>query len=1186
VCPHCGAALAPDDRFCGACGAAVTEAIARPAAGGALNESIPPASARSADAERRLVSVLFVDLVGFTSLSEDRDPEVVRELQSAYFDRARTITARYGGTIEKYIGDAVMAVWGTPIAREDDAERAVRAALDVVDAVTLLGDGTEWTALQARAGVVTGEAAVRLAAVGQGMVTGDVVNTAARVQAAAEPGAVLVDDVTRAASAGAIAYALAGEHQLKGRAEPIVLYAATQVVAGSGGSQRPDGLEAPFLGRDRDLRLVKELFHETVDRSRARFVLISGAAGVGKSRLGWEFFKYLDGIAIDSYWHVGRCLSYGEGVAYWALADMLRMRLRIAEGDSDQAVVARLDEGLLSHVPDEDERAWLRPRLAVLLGAEGAVVRGADELSRDSLFAGWRRFLERLSESLPVVLLFEDLQSADAGLLDFIDHLLEWSADRPIFILGLTRPELHELRPAWSVHRQNASVLSLEPLPAETIERVVDALVDGLPTATRDQLAARAEGVPLFAIETVRMLIDRDIVVPRDGRYVLAGTIDALSNLDVPPTLQALVAARLDSLSESERRLVKDVSVLGLSFSPAVAAALERAVGGVADDQVDGLLAGLARKGILTIRSDARSPEAGQYRFGQKVMRSVAYGTLSRRDRKQRHLAAAAHLVATVDPDDLPGVIASHYLDAADAVPDDPDADELRSTAVLHLERAGQRARLLAASDEAERYFERALVMASSDVDRARLAELAGLMLYRNGDSRRALERFRVAEQIHEANGNLSGLATIASLQGDALVDLDRPAEALELMTAVHRRLGGEVLDAATARLANGIAIGHTAAGDYDEAMPWLERASTAAEAAGDWDILARSLNGRGVLLLIKGDRPVEGLALVKAALELGLQHDLPTRVVLQCGNLALELLPRDLDQAERYALQSVEHATRVGDQFTELFAASSLAFVRLARGEWDRIDEEKLHQQVRGVQSLQRAAHLSVLAELAVWRGDDQAVAAIEVDQVAAVDPGVREQQLTVEALLATHRGDLEAALLASKQAIDLVGVPGFDGGASAWPLFVISALELGRDDLVRPSVDEVAACPPGLLNPQVRGFLGWFQARLAALDGDDGRAGRCFETAEALLDELGTVFWLARVRSDHALWAAAQGQQRRARQLAQAAAQTFEALRARPFLPPLQHLLVGLETDTAGVASGLQGAAGSTSAPIPTSP
>jgi tetratricopeptide (TPR) repeat protein len=714
---------------------------------------------------------------------------------------------------------------------------------------------------------------------------------------------------------------------------------------------------------------------------------------------------------------------------------MLRMRLRIAEGDSDEAIVARLDEGLLRHVPDAEERAWLRPRLAVLLGAEGAVVRGADELSRDSLFAGWRRFLERLAESLPVVLLFEDLQSADTGLLDFVDHLLEWSADRPIFIVGLTRPELHELRPAWSTHRQNASVLSLEPLRAETLERVVDALVDGLPTATRAQLAARAEGVPLFAIETVRMLIDRDIVVPRDGRYVLAGTLDVLDDLDVPPTMQALVAARLDSLSEAERRVVKDVSVLGLSFSPAVAAALERAVGGVPDDQVDGLLAGLARKGILTIRSDARSPEAGQYRFAQKVMRSVAYGTLSRRDRKQRHLAVAAHLVATVDPDDLPGVIASHYLDAADAVPEDPDASELRSTAVLHLERAGQRARLLAASDEAERYFERALAMASSDADRARLAELAGMMLYRNGDAGRALERFRVAEEVHEANGNLTGLATIASLQGDALVDLDRPADALELMTTVHRRLGGEVLDAATARLANGIAIGHTAAGDYDEAMPWLERASTAAEAAGDWDILARSLNVRGVLLLIQGDRPVEGLALVKAALELGLQHDLPTRVVLQCGNLALELLAKDLEQAERYALQGVEHAKRVGDRFTELFAASSLAHVHLAQGAWDRIDEEQLRQQIRGVQSSQRMAHLVVLAGLALWRGDDRAMEAIEVDQTAAVDPSVREQQLILEALLATHRGDLEAAMLAGKQAIDLVGARGSTVGPSPGP-------------------------------------------------------------------------------------------------------------------------------------------------------
>jgi class 3 adenylate cyclase/tetratricopeptide (TPR) repeat protein len=1166
ACGSCGTDLEADDRFCGACGTAV------PVSGGAVVTALPEQAAAPrpapavpvvapVDAERRLVSVLFVDLVGFTTLSQDRDPEAVRDLQSAYFDQARTIVARYGGTIEKYIGDAVMAVWGTPIAREDDAERAARAAIDLVGAVTTLDDDASGQALRARAGVVSGEAAVRLAAVGQGMVTGDVVNTASRVQAVADPGVVLVDDVTRAASAGAIAYEPLGEHQLRGRAEPILLFAATQVVAGSGGSQRPDGLEAPFLGRDRDLRLLKELFHETVDRSNARLVLITGAAGVGKSRLGWEFFKYLDGIAVDTYWHVGRCVSYGEGVAFWALADMLRMRLRIAEGDPDEVVVARLDEGLLAHVQDEDERAWLRPRLAVLLGAEEAVPPGVDELSRDSLFAGWRRFIERLAETLPVVLLFEDLQVADTGLLDFLDHLLEWSADRPIFVVGLTRPELHELRSQWSALRPNVSVLSLEPMPIETVARVVDTLVEGLPPATRDALAARAEGLPLFAMETVRMLIDRDIVVPKDGRYVLAGTIDDLGDLDVPPTMQALVAARLDNLSDEERRLVLDVSVLGLSFSPAVVVALERAVGGVAEARVDAVLASLASKGILTIRSDARSPEAGQYRFGQKVMRSVAYATLSRRDRKQRHLAIAAQLVATADRDDLPGVIASHYLDAAAAVPDDADAAALRSTAVEHLERAGRRARSLAASDEAQRYFERALEIATSDTDRARLAELAGLMAHRNGDSEGALERYRIAAAIHEAAGDLTGLATNASHQADALLDLDRSAEALALMTAVHRRVGGEVRDAATARLANTIAIAHVAGDNPEEAMTWLERASVAAEAAGEWEILARTFNVRGILLSLLGDRPVEGLALLKAALDLGLQHDLPTRVALQCGNLAQAFAVRDLEQAERYALEGIRHAKRVGDQFTELFAVSSLAMVRLIQGRWDRIDEEQLREQIRGVQTVYGYGHLALLAALAVWRGDDEAVAALEVDEVPAEDPGVREQQLLVDTLLALHRGDLLAALGTSEEAVGRFGVTGYEGSMWLWPLHATIALELGRDDLVRASVEEAAAIPQGLQVPQFRGFLGWFRARLAAIDGDHELAQEHFEAAEAELGALGAMFWLARVRSDHALWAAERGQDRRARELAEQALDTFTQLGAAPFVGPLERLLEGAD-------------------------
>ncbi len=277
-----------------------------------------------------MCSVLFCDVVGFTPLSEARDPEAVRELLSEYFELARTVIGRYGGTVEKFIGDAVMAVWGAPVATEGDAERSVRAALDLVAAVAELGHEAGVPGLAARAGVVTGEVAVTLGAVNEGMVAGDAVNTAARVQSAAEPGSVLVDEATYRLAGSAIGWADAGEHQLKGKAEPQALWRPTRVLSAVGGAQRVDGLEAPLTGRDAELRMLRELFHAAADRRVPRLVLVSGPAGVGKSRLGWEFEKYADGLAGGMWWHRGRCVAYGVGVAFWALAEIVRQRLGIA----------------------------------------------------------------------------------------------------------------------------------------------------------------------------------------------------------------------------------------------------------------------------------------------------------------------------------------------------------------------------------------------------------------------------------------------------------------------------------------------------------------------------------------------------------------------------------------------------------------------------------------------------------------------------------------------------------------------------------------------------------------------------------------------------------------------------------------------------------------------------------------
>ncbi|MDQ6811846.1 MAG: AAA family ATPase, partial [Actinomycetota bacterium] len=562
------------------------------------------------------MSVLFADLVGFTALSASRDAEETRDLLSRYFELARTLVARYGGTVEKFIGDAVMAVWGTPVATESDAERAVRAALDLVASIPELDPG-----LTGRAGVLTGEAAVTIGAEGEGMVAGDVVNTASRIQSAAEPGTVLAGEVTRRTTERAIVYEAAGEHELKGKTEPMLLWRALRVISGVGGALKSAGLEPPFVGRQRELKLIRDLFHVTAQERRAHLVSVTGIAGIGKSRLAWEFYKYFDGIVDTVYWQRGRCLAYGEGVAYWALADMIRMRARIEEAEEPESARRKLRATLDEHLSDPEERAFVEPRLAHLLGLEEA---GAGD--RQDLFAAWRLFFERLATRFPTVLAFEDMQWADTSLLDFVEYLLEWSRDYPLYVITLARPELQERRPSWGAGQRNFTSLFLEPLRQGAMEELLEGLVPGLPERLRGQILARAEGVPLYAVETVRMLLDRGLLAQEGPVYKVTGEIETL---EVPETLHALIAARLDGLAAEERRLLQDGAVLGKTFTKPALAALS----GARAEEFEPLLSALVRKEVLGVQSDPRSPERGQYGFLQDLVRHVAYETLSKRER-------------------------------------------------------------------------------------------------------------------------------------------------------------------------------------------------------------------------------------------------------------------------------------------------------------------------------------------------------------------------------------------------------------------------------------------------------------------------------------------------------------------------------------------------------------------------
>jgi class 3 adenylate cyclase len=555
------------------------------------------------------VSVLFADLVGFTTLAEGRDAEDTRELLSRYFDLAKDVVARYGGIVEKFIGDAVMAVWGAPTAHEDDAERAVRAGLELVDAVRTLGP-----TIQARAGVLTGEAAVTLGATDQGMVAGDLVNTASRLQSVAQPGTVLVGEATQRAASKAIAFEEAGEQILKGKTSPVPAWRAVRVVAEVGGRNRAETLEAPFVGRDDELRLLKELFHATTREKRTRLVSVIGPAGIGKTRLAWEFLKYIDGLVDTVWWHSGRSPAYGEGISFWALGEMVRGRAGLLETDDEPTTRAKIADTLATHVPDADERRQIEPALLALLGVETAAT------GSEQLFAAWRTFFERLAATGPVVMVFEDFHFADTGLLDFVDHLLEWSRNVPIYVVTLARPEFLERRPNWGAGKRNFTSLYLEPLPDPAMRELLAGLVPGLPAAAVKAIVERADGMPLYAVETVRMLLAEGRLALEGGAYHPVGD---LTNLAVPETLTALIASRLDGLPPEERALVSDAAVLGQSFTLAGLST----VSGRPAAELDAQLSGLVRREMLTLETDPRSPERGQYTFVQALIREVAYNT-------------------------------------------------------------------------------------------------------------------------------------------------------------------------------------------------------------------------------------------------------------------------------------------------------------------------------------------------------------------------------------------------------------------------------------------------------------------------------------------------------------------------------------------------------------------------------
>jgi len=1133
-CPSCGAELIAGKPFCANCGSPVSSV---PVSTGAPNRSAPgsPDDSTLAVAERRLCSVLFVDLVGFTPFSERQDPESVREFLTQYFERAQRIIESYGGTVEKFIGDAVMAVWGAPVANEDDAELAVRAGLEVVASVSDLGEETGNSGLRARGGVVTGEVAITIGKVSEGMVLGDTVNSASRVQSVAEPGTVFVDESTWRAASGAIAFEEVGTLELKGKAVTIKAWRALRVVAQRKGLGRAERLEPPFVGRDEEIRQIKELLHATTREKRARLVSVTGIPGIGKSRLSWEFLKYVDGLADTVYWHEGRSRAYGEGITFGALGEMVKMRAGILEVEDATSSLAKLQVCLDQFVSDEEERQWILPHLAHLLG-----LADAPSINRDEIFSAWRMFFERIAERGTTVLIFEDLQWADAGLIDFVESILEWSKGFSLLIVTLARPELLDKRPSWGAGMRNFTSLHLEPLSASSMSELLNGFVHGLPSEVSDRVLQRAEGVPLYAVETIRMLVDRGVIVQVDDQYEVQGE---LGTLEIPETLHALIASRLDSLTPRQRALLQDAGIIGSTFSI-------ESLQVVSDESAQDLeteLRDLVRKEYIFTDNDPRSPERGQFGFVQGVIREVAVGTLARRDRQAKHVAIARY-AESLGEEELTGVIAAHYIEAYRASPDEVGNEELLPKALEWLTRAGQRALSLGSPDEAAEMFDQAIALAPDDSALAPLLERAAKTAARRQHHDSAAEYLKKAIDIYHAQGDIAkwGLC-VAQISGSAQ-STDTQAESLEQCERAFEIVGaGETFVRAKLALAVAAMLGYGT--EVERAVEWCEVALRLAEELDDSEILASALGTRSLALFTMG-RHREAVMLARGMAGIADEAGELIEQARARTGLSLYMLPDNPRGMVDVAREAVEIARKVGSRGLEITNMLNITETSLYLGLWDEAFAmiEQLHQ--RELAPWHREWLAGLEAVFAALGGDFARATDLLAISGESATTSLAEltTRLTTTAFVALANGKLDDALREANRAVELdpVGI----NCAAALGIAARAALWMGNLDELR----EVFTAMHRIRGRAMAAMRRTTEAGIAALEGRIAESADIYQDAIERWRAVESVLDLALCELDLALVLGKDHQEATA---AKEALDIFVQIGARVFVERLSEII-----------------------------
>jgi len=1038
ICPSCGQANPEGFRLCGMCGTVL----------GATSETRE---------ERKVVTVLFCDLVGFTQRAERLDPEDVRAILAPYHARVRAELERYGGTVEKFIGDAVMALFGAPTAHEDDPERAVRAALAIRDFA--LEDG-----LELRVGIATGEALVAIGASpaeGEGMASGDVVNTASRLQTAAPVNGVVVDETTHRATRVAIEFSDARSVEAKGKSEPILVRDALQARARPGVDVAHQA-RSRLVGRDEELGVLRDAFNRTRSSRTSRLVTLIGVPGIGKSRLVYELSRIVQDDQDLTTWRQGRCLAYGDGVTLWALGEIVKAHAGIHEQDPPEVATAKIRRSVGDVVTDASDAGWIETNLRTLVGLAGESELGADR--RGEAFSAWRHFFEAMAEQRPFVMVVEDLHWADESVLDFVDELIDWVTDVPLLVVATARPELLERRPGWGGGKLNSTTLALTPLTdVETSRLIGEILARGVTAAdSREVLLERAGGNPLYAEQFAELCLERG----------------SAEQLPMPESLQGIIAARIDGLPQAEKDLLRDAAVVGKVFWTG---AFTRDA-----NQAAAILHALERKGF--VRRQKRTSVAGQaeFAFAHALVRDVAYGQIARPERAAKHRRTAEWIESLGRPEDHAEMVAHHWRSALQlSEATGSDMADLPERTRLALRDAGDRAFALNSYRTAADLYEEALgLWPEHDPERPVLLFRQARALYRANDDRRE-EALETARDALLEPGQTDLAAEMEAFL--AMISWNRgQGEATRAHVLRAEELAGDSVSASAARVLTISARTREIAGDHAEGRRLAESALAMATQLGLDELRAHALTTIGMAKQNTGD--LTGREDMEQALELGLKINSPVASG-SAGNLGVEaLFDGDLPRADHLFGEASRLAERFGDGESVRHFNAARPWFAYTLGRWSQALEGAdafITECETGSPHTNEWNARVARGAIREARGElDGALA----DHLRGVEVA-REVQSpvylseTLASSITTHamRGEDERARVLLDELVPLVREHGMASGLAHVALF---AEKLGAANDLRRAIEHA----PG------RAFQGWREAFLLTLAGDLRGAAELF--------------------------------------------------------------------------------------------